>query len=597
MQDPIGGFERIRDFYITYTETAFRIRDTGVTRERRDLLESPGSLCTEPLFEPIPRYAPDYLIESLATDSSEDPRIPGFSPQARRAFVDLALSGLLDANVTEEGKRVSAFQIYEHQATMLKRGVQEGSPGIVTSGTGSGKTESFLLPIFARIAKEAIDWPAPGEGFLKHRWWQSPEGQSYAKYTEIPENLRPSKKRLNATPFRIQRKDEHPQRPKALRAVILYPMNALVEDQMTRIRVALDSDEARAAMDKHFRGNRIFFGRYTSKQRSRDSTYTRGPMKIRNWVKLEHERRSRKLRELFNDCIAMQETQKRAREIAEKGDDDDKEVRYLFPSVDGGELTSRWDIQETPPDILITNISMLNAILAREVDSPIIDKTREWITANDDAYFYLVLDELHLQRGSAGTEVCYLLRLLFERLGLTDPEHRHKLRILASSASLPTEGKSGEDSLQYLWDMFGVHGAMTKGAGRPSAPKRIWKESIVPGRMVDETPSGIHRIDPSPFRALLDASRTTTRDVAKLAHPSEAEHLWRDIHAALFPDAIPPEIPKLVAACSMEAASRVSQACWSESDSRYRAKSVSELAEKLFGNSEFEGSQALQVFS
>ena len=84
MQDPIGGFERIRDLYITYTETAFRIRDLGVTKERRALLETPGTLCTEPLLEPIPRYEADYKIESLIHDSPEDPRLPGFSPQERR---------------------------------------------------------------------------------------------------------------------------------------------------------------------------------------------------------------------------------------------------------------------------------------------------------------------------------------------------------------------------------------------------------------------------------------------------------------------------------------------------------------------------------
>ena len=594
MQDPIGGFERIRDLYITYTETAFRIRDPGVTRERRDLLESPGSLCTEPLLEPIPRYELDYRIESLATDVAEDSRIPGFSPQARRAFVELALSGLLDANVTEEGKRVSAFQIYEHQATMIKRGVQEGHPGIVTSGTGSGKTESFLLPIFAQIAKEAIGWPSPRGDFLKNRWWQNPDGQPYAKYTEIPQHLRPSKKHPKATPFRIQREGEHPERPKAVRAVILYPMNALVEDQMTRIRLSLDSDQARDSMDKHFRGNRIFFGRYTSKTKVTGFHIHPRPNNDEKLGQLEHDRRSRKLQELFSECASMQETQNRARELAEKGGEDNEEVRYLFPSVDGGELTSRWDIQETPPDLLITNISMLNAILAREVDSPIIDKTRKWITTNDDAYFYLVLDELHLQRGSAGTEVCYLLRLLFERLGLTDPEHRHKLRILASSASLPTEGKSGEDSLQYLWDMFGVHGTWTKAAGRPSEPTDTWKESIVPGRTVDETPSGRHLLDPTPFLMLLNGSRTTTRDVAKLAHPSTAESFWKNIHAVLFPGVSPPEIWELVAACSMEAARRIAIACWSESEGRYRAKTLSKLAEKLFRISEIDRTEALQ---
>ena len=30
-------------------------------------------------------------------------------------------------------------------------------------------------------------------------------------------------------------------------------------------------------------------------------------------------------------------------------------TRYLFPSVDGSEMLSRWDMQLTPPDILVTN--------------------------------------------------------------------------------------------------------------------------------------------------------------------------------------------------------------------------------------------------
>lgn len=594
MQDPIGGFERIRDLYITYTETAFRIRDPGVTKERRALLESPGTLCTEPLLEPIPRYKADYKIESLVHDSPEDPRLPGFSPQERRAFVDLTLSGLLDSEKTPDGKPlsyVSVFEIYKHQAEMLKRGVSEGSPGVVTSGTGSGKTESFLLPIIARIAKEAVGWPSPKPEFLKHRWWQKPDGRPYAKYTDIPEEYRPSARRQDASPFHLQREGEHPERPKALRAVILYPMNALVEDQMIRIRRALDSADAQAVMDEQFNRNRIFFARYTSSTNVTGFHFHPRPNDVGG--QKEYERRRRKLEELFDESVALQETHERATEIDEGREEVDK-VRYLFPSINGGELTSRWDIQETPPDILITNISMLSAILAREVDAPIIQRTREWIISNDDAYFFLVLDELHLQRGSAGTEVCYLLRLLFEKLGLTDPVHRHKLRILASSASLPTEGQRGEDSLQYLWDMFGVHGTWTTACGRPSDPKSIWRESIVPGQTVDETPSEDHRLDPAPFSALLDACRATERDVAELADPKTIEDLWKDVHRALLPKASTHELHRLVAECVEEAALRVAHACWSELDGRHRAKPLSKLAESLFGDKETVGLKSLQ---
>eukprot|EP01032_Pedospumella_encystans_P030104 gene30105-33981_t len=114
-------------------------------------------------------------------------------------------------------------------------------------------------------------------------------------------------------------------------------------------------------------------------------------------------------------------------------------------------------------------------MLVREIDEPVFRKTREWLATDDEAYFYLVLDELHLQRGSAGTEVAYLLRMLLSTLGLDDPANRHKLRILCSSASLPVEGSDREQSLDYLWGLFG-------GAGLPAgATREHWGNAIVTG--------------------------------------------------------------------------------------------------------------------
>ncbi|MDH8436816.1 hypothetical protein, partial [Klebsiella variicola] len=54
--DPIGGFERIKDFFISYVETAFRISSVQTADQRRNLLESDGALATAPFIEPVPRY-------------------------------------------------------------------------------------------------------------------------------------------------------------------------------------------------------------------------------------------------------------------------------------------------------------------------------------------------------------------------------------------------------------------------------------------------------------------------------------------------------------------------------------------------------------
>ena len=54
MHDPIGAFTRIRELYLSYLDTAFRIEDPDVSEERQKLLRSTGSLCTDPLLEPQP---------------------------------------------------------------------------------------------------------------------------------------------------------------------------------------------------------------------------------------------------------------------------------------------------------------------------------------------------------------------------------------------------------------------------------------------------------------------------------------------------------------------------------------------------------------
>ena len=86
-------------------------------------------------------------------------------------------------------------------------------------------------------------------------------------------------------------------------------------------------------------------------------------------------------------------------------------------------------MQKSPPDILITNTSMLSIMLMRHqhpeyeadrADDHIFETTKQWLKADNtkNHVFQLVIDELHLYRGADGTEVAYLLRLLLARLDL-----------------------------------------------------------------------------------------------------------------------------------------------------------------------------------
>ena len=481
MLDPIGGFSRIKDFFISYVETNFRISDPTVAAARRDLLEAPGTFTTDPFLEPVLRYtSSDTTIEELAM--LENGPLEPLSPEGRRAFAELALSGLFDGrSVDGEIRRRSEYPPYQHQVQTLIRGIRPGKPAIVTSGTGSGKTESFMLPMLAAISDEAVKWPQPDGNYLVDQWWKK-----------------------NETDWRAMRTGE--KRPAAVRALVLYPMNALVEDQMVRLRKTLDSDDARTVMDQRFSGNRVFFGQYTS------AVPVTGHEKHPRLDKDpdEKKRRKRRLEKLRTALRRSDDNQTAAREHdAHKNPSEN--TRFIFPSMDGGEMLSRWDMQDAPPDILITNASMLGAMLSREVEDPIFQRTREWLTGNEDAYFYLVFDELHLVRGSAGTEVAFLTKTLIDRLGLADPKHRHKLRILASSASMPMEGPDGHRSRQYLRDMFAPYGTST-GPGDPGTDSTdFWSECVIKGEPnIPAWERGL--IDPAPFESLFKAALDSRDD-------------------------------------------------------------------------------------
>src|SRR5262249_17715997 len=95
------------------------------------------------------------------------------------------------------------------------------------------------------------------------------------------------------------------------------------------------------------------------------------------------------------------------------------------------ELITRHEVQEAPPDVLVTNYSMLEYMLMRPLERPIFDRTREWLQSNPEESFLLVIDEAHLYRGAAGTEVGLLLRRLRTRLGIP-PE---RFQVICTSAS------------------------------------------------------------------------------------------------------------------------------------------------------------------
>ena len=571
MLDPLGGFERIREFYISYLDTAFRVRRGSLAERRRELLRTFGTLTTSPFIEPVPRYeAGEFLLEDLIDLDVGNP-LGDLSKTGRRAFAELALSGLFPADPGKgELLRRSTRKPYSHQLEMLARGVRPGRPGIVTSGTGSGKTESFMLPILATIAEEATRWPAPLPGYLSGRWWE-----------DSPDRFHP------------HRELEHPDRPKALRAVVLYPMNALVEDQLTRLRRSLDSPEAHEIMDRRFAGNRVFFGRYTS------ATPVAGhllhPRRSRD--RQEQERTARRIKRVGDALCGYASDQELARrhDRGRKGSGATEPTRYLFPSVDGSELVARWDMQATPPDLLVTNISMLGTMLSREIEQSMFDRTRAWLETDEKAYFFLVLDELHLIRGSAGTEVAGLVRTLVQRLGLDRPNLAHKLRILASSASLPLDAESRQRSFEYLHDFFGPLGTYdAAGAAGVDGPDG-WAAAIVPGRPELGEWKAPLPLASAPFVGLVEAVTPSGGFVGKLERTPELDAALIACAEVLTPGRPASDIEGTVKGAVEAAAKLLAHAC--RHDDRLRATGADVLAERIFGDAGTRGDAALRGLS
>ena len=417
MIDPIGAFDTIRDNFILYVKTAFGTRFPSVEAEREALLRQPGVTCQEPWIEPLPIYQTSgKTVQDL---SGED--LPDLSEHEIADFKSLVSCGL-----------VGDYKLHQHQVEMLKEALK-GKNCVVTAGTGSGKTEAFLLPLFAYLARESSSWQAPGQ--------PDPHVNDWWKDTQWHASCRDANNRIQRS-YRVPQRG-HERRDSAVRALIIYPMNALVEDQLTRLRKALDSERARQWFEQHRHGNRIYLGRYNSSTPVPGHEFKRPDSRgNRRPDRGKIEKLTSELMELDRSALKV------AHHVTQTGNTEDA---FFFPRLDGAEMRSRWDMQDSPPDILITNFSMLSIMLMREIDDPIFEKTRQWLAGGEDRVFHLIIDELHLYRGTAGAEVAYLLRLLLLRLGLT-PEHP-QLRILGSSASLDPEKT---ESRIFLRNFFGA---------------------------------------------------------------------------------------------------------------------------------------------
>ena len=233
--------------------------------------------------------------------------------------------------------------LYVHQERAVRSTYVDEQNIVVATGTASGKTESFLYPILYELYRQHLAGELDEPG---------------------------------------------------VRAMILYPMNALANDQRERLgEICGELRDAGSGFEPTF-GQYIGQTPYNAKDRRRNAT---------------------------------------ARE----------EERLT------GELVFRDEMRSAPPHILMTNYSMLEYLLIRPDDSPLFDDSR------GARWQFIVLDEAHQYRGAKGMEMGMLIRRLKQRL--RDGGRREPFRCIATSATL-SSGESEKDKqvvAEFAKELFG----------------------------------------------------------------------------------------------------------------------------------------------
>ena len=382
-ENPIKLFKQMRKEFISYYNTQFFINNENILKEREELIDSEGVMWQSPQLEVLKQY------ETVGNSGSKSNNDVFSKTNLNNKFYDYLNTSLFSSNE-------NTFSMYKHQAESMIS-ASKGKHIVLTTGTGSGKTEGMYLPILESILNEAATWPQNDSG--TQEYWFDDDHLKFDGQTNI-----------------FQRKDE--KRESAIRCLMLFPLNALVQDQKTRLR-KLFTGEANEILKKLINGNQIYFGSYNSKTPGSPNRYR---LKDPN-----------KFNDLKNELKSIRDVYLDTKLIPDINDD-----LFMVESFTGGEMWSRPDIQFNPPDILISNFNMLSAMLSRDYESNMLDSTRDWLK-KDGNVFTLMVDELHTFRGTAGTEISYLLKRFLKRIGA---DKKGKLKIVASSASLSDDSKT-----------------------------------------------------------------------------------------------------------------------------------------------------------
>ena len=316
--DPIVFADQLQKILARYITTSAAISPARAPKLAKTLARrlQTQKLVKGPFVESLPDYVKGGSIRDLVT-----------AGEMSKHWETLQKS--------QGGEALFARPLHLHQAAAIGRNENY----LVATGTGSGKTESFLFPLIDDLLREG--------------------------------NF------------------EHP----GVRVILIYPLNALANDQMHRIARLLFRELGDPG---------ITLGRFTGQVRS-----------------------------------SAKRADEEARLVSTPTFQEDFDEASKAPK---NWLLSREEMLDHPPHILITNYAMLEHIL-------LLPRNRHLL--KDANIKWLVLDEIHTYTGAQAIEVGFLLRKLKARLGMDIGN----MRCVGTSASLDPSRK--EDLARFAERLFG----------------------------------------------------------------------------------------------------------------------------------------------
>lgn len=266
----------------------------------------------------------------------------------------------------------------------------------VATGTGSGKTECFMWPMISKLINEAKN--------SSESWKQ-----------------------------------------RGIRTMMLYPMNALVSDQIGRLRKMIGTEVFYDLFcDYTKQSRRPQFGMYTGRTPYAGESRRKQDISLAKTLKKNLIGRDE---ETVNQLKEMGKIP--AKYDIEKFIDGLIEGKHCTDNRDA-ELITRFEMQEITPDILITNYSMLEYMLMRTEERNLWIDTRDWLNENDENKLLFIIDEAHMYRGASGGEVALLIRRFINKLGVS----RNKIQFILTSASIPL---NAEDKIEdFVCDLTAI---------------------------------------------------------------------------------------------------------------------------------------------